>query len=83
MLNLSADELLEVFEETEDLMKADPANNLNFCQIDGMAALLQLIIGHKDDQVRKAACALFNSTTCGNAKVKDFAYKLGAVNLAV
>ena len=51
--------------------------------MDGMAALLQLIIGHKDDQVRKAACVLFNSVICDNARVKDFAYKLGAVNLAV
>ena len=31
MQNLSTDELLEVFEETADLIEADSANNLNLC----------------------------------------------------
>ena len=41
------------------------------------------MITHQDDQVRKAACRVFNTITGNNSKVQQYALRYGAINLAL
>ena len=49
----------------------------------GMTAILELMCLHESDEVRKAIGRIFTSITNNNKKIQAFAFKTGAVNLAV
>ena len=44
--------MAELYEELTELVELSPRNNINFCLIGGMGALLILIVLHADDEVR-------------------------------
>ena len=48
----------------------------------GLQALLEIMVAHEDDGVRKNAGQVFNAVTGNNLKVQTFAAKTGAINLA-
>ena len=48
----------------------------------GLQALLEIMVAHEDDEVRKNAGQVFNAVTGNNLKVQTFAAKTGAINLA-
>ena len=72
----------ELFDELSELVAVNAANNYNICLMGGMTALLQIMVGHDSDDVRKQACQTFSSVTGNNQKVQNFALKAGAINLA-
>ena len=70
-----------MFDEINEILDQAQNNSLKLCRIGGMRSILILIITHKNDIVRKAACRAFNTVTSNNQKVQLFAGKLGAINL--
>ena len=77
------DQILENLNSITELIENAPQNNINLCRMGGMTPILELICAHESDEVRKAACRIFNLMTANNKKIQEFATKNGAVNLAV
>ena len=48
----SADEMNELHEKLTEVIELSTRNNISFCLIGGMAALLNLIVLHENDEVR-------------------------------
>ena len=44
-------------------------------------ALLELMLTHSNDGIRKASCQIFSSIVTNNPKVQAFALKAGTINL--
>ena len=63
-------------------MEVNSASNLNLCFMGGMRSLIDVIIMHESNKVRKAACRVFNLVTSNNQAVQNFAMQAGAVNFA-
>ena len=64
-------------------MQAASQNNLNFCRMGGMGLLLEMIVTHKDENLRKKAAMVFNTMTGNNDKVQKFANAYRANNLVI
>ena len=79
---MTSEDFDQLFEDIKELVELNNANNLSLANMGGIQALLELIVAHKEDSVRKSACQLFSSVTANNDKVQNFATKSGAVNLA-
>ena len=61
----SEEEILELFEELTELVEVNSQNKMSLCRMGGLKTLLEMIVAHKHDEVRKAACRVFN-TVCSN-----------------
>ena len=48
----SVSEMDELYEELTEVIELSTRNNISFCLIGGMAALLNLIVLHESDEVR-------------------------------
>ena len=50
---LSVDDFDELFENIKELVELNAANNISLANMGGVQALLELIVAHKEDSVRK------------------------------
>ena len=79
---MTLEELENLFEQIKELVDLSAANNISLARMGGIQALLELMIAHENDEVRKLSGQVFNSVTGNNLNVQIFAAKTGAVNLA-
>ena len=49
----------------------------------GISALLECIVYHKDDEVRKLMCQVFTAIVADSKEIQKYARRLGAVNLVM
>ena len=66
---MDEDTIMETYEEVQELVELNTQNNINLCRMGGMSTLLELIVCHPVDAVRKATCRVFTGITANNAKV--------------
>jgi len=59
----------ELLEELTELVEVNSANSKNLCHMGGMATLLELMVAHDEEQVRKSASRVFGTITSNNAKI--------------
>ena len=79
---MSSEAMDELFDEIKELVELSNANNIGLARLGGLQALLEIMVAHGDDGVRKNAAQVFNAVTGNNLKVQSFAVKTGAINLA-
>lgn len=53
---MSSEDFEQLFEDIKELVELNAANNLSLANMGGIQALLELIVAHKEDSVRKSAC---------------------------
>ena len=63
-------------------MDAQARNSLSICLMGGMASLLELVVLHENDQIRKSVGSAINQAMANNKEVQNFAWKNGAINLS-
>ena len=66
---MSSEAMDELFEEIKELVELSNANNIGLARMGGLQALLEIMVAHGDDQVRKNAGQVFNAVTGNNLKV--------------
>ena len=64
------------------MMEVQARNSLNICRMGGMTSLLELVVLHENDQIRKSVGGAINQATANNKEVQNFASKSGAINLS-
>ena len=77
----TAEGLVNLLTELQELVELHPRNNLNLCLSGGMTEVMSLIFSHPDPNVRRLACSVLTAATANNSEVQKFAQKQGALNL--
>jgi hypothetical protein len=60
---LPLEELKAILDELEDLFDMHQDNAKNFCKMGGYLYLLEVIMRHPDENVRKQSCTIFTLGT--------------------
>ena len=66
---MDTEEVMELFEELEEIIEINQTNCFNFCSMGGLFVILEMILTHEVVDVRQAACRLFSQLVSNNMKV--------------
>jgi len=59
---------LDLLDECQELVEMHERNNLNLAILGGLNSIIQYILRHPDDEVRKIACNTFSQVVQNNAE---------------